>query len=244
MHKKIWIINIKVSRIKTMLIILAIIFIGYLFVFKDNSLNVFNNTSNEYIVIDPGHGGIDVGTSKNGILEKDINLDVGLKLQKYLKKKGFKSIITRDKDIAMDHLSKVNESRQRKDLNARTNIINNNGNMFVSLHVNYSPAGEKVRGVEIFYYPTSLESKKLAESIKESIDEKVYKDFLKIDWLKTKVLSQDFYILRETDVTGVLVEIGYITNSNDRALIQDEAYKQKMVEAITEGIKKYKDSIK
>jgi N-acetylmuramoyl-L-alanine amidase len=86
--------------------------------------NVFLDPKNGIIVIDPGHGGVDGGTTKEGIFEKDINLDISQKLKLLLVQKGYTVILTREKDISLEKLDNSQRSRHLRDLNARANIIN------------------------------------------------------------------------------------------------------------------------
>ena len=72
--------------------------------------NIFNYRGSDAIVIDPGHGGIDGGTNVGDLLEKNINLDIGLKLKKELKKEGYKVIMTREKDESLEKYSDINSS--------------------------------------------------------------------------------------------------------------------------------------
>lgn len=194
------------------------------------------------IVIDPGHGGIDGGTGdKSGLLEKDINLDVALKLKKELLVEGFNVIMTREKDESLEDFSSIDSSRYRKDLDARKTIINNsNPHVFVSIHVNSSNS-ESARGVQVYYYPDAIEGKILAENICSSVDRIVYDKYLQDSNLKAKYLSEDYFIIRETDFTGVLVEVGFISNIEDNKLLRDEEYKRKIAFAIKKGILEYLD---
>lgn len=202
---------------------------------------VFYQGTNKTIIIDPGHGGIDGGTSDSfGLLEKHINLEVSLKLRNRLRNKNFRVIMTRNQDVSLENKSHLNTSRYRKDLDARKKIINNsNGQIFVSMHVNADPISEKTRGVEIFYYPTSKEGEDLARAIADAINRIVYKQFLNEQHVKAKVIGEDYYVLRETKIPGVLIEMGYITNATDRKLLKNEKYKNKMAIAIENGIRKY-----
>lgn len=98
-----------------------------------------NNHNPADIVVDPGHGGIDGGAAKKGVLEKEINLNVSKKLKTYLEAKGYKVLLTRESDMSLDKFGAAGQSRHSRDLNARVNIINNSGTeIFLSIHMNYS----------------------------------------------------------------------------------------------------------
>lgn len=201
---------------------------------------VFKGSSEETVVIDPGHGGIDAGTSdKTGLLEKDINLDLGLRLKREFLFEEPKVLMTREKDESLENLSQRDGSRQIKDLDARKNIINeNNSTTFVSIHVNSSP-NSQTRGIKIYHYPGSTKGKMLADSICQFIDEHVYERYLKEDILKVEILAENFFILRETEMPGVLVEIGFITNPDENKLLKKRRYKRKVAHAIKKGIIEY-----
>ncbi len=237
---RIFVIKLKKMVLFFLLFILLIVGIKF-FVMKTKIFQTLGRKSGEVVVIDPGHGGIDGGTSdSDGLLEKDINLDVSLKLKKELDREGFNVIMTRDKDESLEKYSNIKASRYRKDLNARKTIVNeNNPKAFISIHVNSSKRSS-ARGIQVYYFPTSDESKKLAEIICQSIDEVVYEDYLKENDLKAQAIPENFFILRETEASGVLVEIGFITNPEDNKLIKSNKYKKKIALAITEGIKKYR----
>ncbi|QXM05588.1 N-acetylmuramoyl-L-alanine amidase family protein [Crassaminicella indica] len=217
--------------------ILALLIIGG---WKEKSLQtVFGYSLSKKVVIDPGHGGIDGGTGEYfGFLEKNINLNVALKLKKYLTDEKFDVIMTREKDISLEEKSPIKASRYLRDLDARKRIINN-GDISVSIHVDANPDSIKTRGVKIYYYPNSIEGKKLAQSICNSINNIVYKRFLNTNRIKAVIAPEDFYVLRETQISCVLIEIGFITNPEDRKLLKSEKYKAKMAKAICDGIIQY-----
>lgn len=242
--KKIRIIELKKTKIIlfTTILILTIITINNQKNKKNESLTFSsNNFSNKIIVIDAGHGGIDGGTSDSkGNLEKDINLSVALKLKKYLEDNGSFVIMTRSEDVSLEDKSILKASRYLRDLDARKSIINSNDSIkvFVSIHVNSSPSN-KPRGIEIYHYPTSGESKYIAQIMKEKIDKVVYNDYLRYKDLRCKIISKDFFILRETHKPGVLVEIGYISNAIDNKLLKNESYQNVIANAIGKCLIQY-----
>lgn len=228
---------------KKLILLLGIVLLILIFrvFFRDTRVfNIFSRQWGKTIVVDPGHGGIDGGTSdKTGLLEKDINLEVGLKLKKELLVEGFKVIMTREKDQSLEDLSRIDGSRYRKDLDARKCIINENNSItYVSIHVNASTSS-RARGIKIYYYPGSKDGQILADNIKRSVDEHVYEKYLREDTLKAETLAEDYFILRETDTCGVLVEIGFITNPDENKLLQNEKYQRKVAYAIKKGITEY-----
>ncbi|MCF6464379.1 N-acetylmuramoyl-L-alanine amidase family protein [Clostridium sp. Cult2] len=237
---KIYVIKLNRKILYSMIFIFLII-IGLVVLKNSKASKIFNyRRAKQTIVIDPGHGGIDGGTGdRKDILEKDINLDIGIKLKKELLVEGFNVIMTREKDESLEDLSDINSSRYRRDLNARQTIINDNEPLvFISIHVN-SSKNSSARGVKIYHFPDSEEGKKLADSIAKSVDLHIYERLLKDNSLISEVLTENFYILRETKYTGVLVEAGFITNIEDNRLLKDEKYKEKLAFAIKKGILEY-----
>ncbi|MBZ2175468.1 N-acetylmuramoyl-L-alanine amidase [Schnuerera sp. xch1] len=241
MKNKFRIYTIKLNRRLLLLIGFMVIFLIAIFKLRDSQvLDIFNFSDKDIIVVDPGHGGIDGGAGKKSdILEKDINLGVSLKLKKELLVEGFHVIMTRENDESLEDLSSINSSRYRKDLDARRNIINNNKPLvFISIHCN-SSTRSSARGIKIYHYPNSVEGEELAKNISESIDRNFYYNYFRDDNLKCEILCEDFFILRETEYPGVLVEVGFITNPEERRLLQDDEYQQKLARAIKKGILSY-----
>lgn len=244
MNKKVNIYVIKLNMrfiIVFSMIFLLILSIVFFEGFK--IIDIFNlkNKITKTVVIDPGHGGIDGGANDTeGFLEKNMNLDIGLKLKTELEKDGYNVVMTREKDKSLEDLSSINASRYRRDLDARRCIIERaNPMVFVSLHVNSNIKSREARGIQIYYYPTSENGRKLAEIIGYSINENIYRDFLEIDSRKTEILPQDYFILRETTHTGVLIETGFMTNPKDKALFENDEYKKRLAFSIKEGIINY-----
>ena len=224
---------------RKVLILLAIIILSIVLISLFRNFEVFK-VMDDTIVIDPGHGGIDGGTgNKDDVLEKDINLEAGLKLRRVLEKEGFQVVMTREKDESLEQYSEIKGSRYARDLNARKTIINKSDPaLFVSIHVNSSKKPSS-RGVKVYHYPTSVEGQRLAECICQSVNDNVYRDFLREDSIKAETMGENYYILRETDSTGVLIEIGFITNPEDKELITSRRYQKEIALAIKEGIKDY-----
>lgn len=201
------------------------------------------------IVIDPGHGGIDGGTFQSGLLEKDINLDISLKVRKVLQHQNIKVILTRDKDISLEHKSSLNASRYKRDLDARKKIIDtSHASLFISIHTDSRPNNTEARGIGIFYYPTSGEGKELAQAIASSVNKMVYHHYLNTTDIKAEIAPGDYYILRETNIPGILIEVGFLTNPMDCKLLRREDYRNQVAWAIGDGIMNYlktkeKDSV-
>lgn len=191
------------------------------------------------VAIDAGHGGIDTGTHyAHKLLEKDLNLEIALKLQKALVGNGAKVIMTRETDISLDHQAKT-PYRHREDLNARVYIINKNtSDLFVSIHGNYVTNSPSTLGPIVFYYGKSEKSNLLASHIQDSLN--TLSAYRKVG-AKAKHTARrgDFVLLRETAPPGVLVETGFFSNAVDRTLLQKESHQEEMAQLIIQGIIQY-----
>lgn len=226
---------------KQLLIVLSIVILLLIIKLPNYKvLSIFNSINENTIVVDPGHGGIDGGAGKkNDIFEKDINLQVSAKLKKELIVEGFQVIMTREEDVSLENFSNIKGSRYRRDLDARKTIINNNKPLaFISIHCNSSKK-TSAKGIKVYYYPESIEGEKLAKSISQSIDENFYKAYMKEENLRTEILTEDFFILRETDYPGVLIEVGFLTNPEENKLLREDEYQRQIARAIKKGILKY-----
>jgi len=217
---------------------LTIIITSLFFIFLPrDSANVFVDPKNGVIIIDPGHGGIDGGTSKEGILEKDINLDISKKLMNLLVQKGYTVIMTRENDVSLDNPDTTGKNRHMRDLNARVNIINkSNAQLFVSIHVNCNDKKPSTDGSIVFYSDKFEQNKELAYSIQRALNNMIVNGKKRTihDPVKAK-----YYILKNSDIPGVLIETAFLSNAKERQLLLKESYREEIAEAIASGIEQY-----
>lgn len=180
------------------------------------------------------YGGIDKGTSNGNIVESEVNLNIAKKLKNYLDQKGYNIVLTRNKDIALDSLSSISGTRQQRDLNARTNIINkSNAKMFISVHVNSCPESPSTSGSIVFYNEKLPESKIIAQNIQKALNGITIPNFKRET---TGCAEENFYLLRNSNIPGVLVETAFVTNTKELSLLSNEAFKDKIAQAIASGI--------
>lgn len=178
------------------------------------------------IVLDAGHGGVDKGTSYNNIYEKDINLNIVLKLEKELINNGAKVLLIRDDDY--DLSSPNAKKRKRSDFDNRIKIINeSNSNMYISIHTNYLN-DQSYSGAQVFYYK---DNKILAEQIQMRLNTISYPRKIK--------QIPNIYMYEKLKIPGVLVEVGFISNRKERELLLNEEYQIKLANEITKGIIEY-----
>ncbi len=185
------------------------------------------------IVIDVGHGGFDSGkVGVNGELEKDINLQVALKLKETLEAKEMQVVMTREDDQGLYDADARNKKAQ--DLQRRCELINKeNPLMTVSIHQN-SYTSPQIKGAQVFYYTTSKESQTLAETVQKTLIEKVDPQ----NHRQAKA-NDSYYLLKKTESTIIIVECGFLSNPEEAQKLTDEAYQQQIAEAVCDGIFQY-----
>lgn len=185
------------------------------------------------IVVDAGHGGDDPG--KIGInkeKEKDINLKIARKLQKLLEKEGIKIVMTRTDEGGLYQQSSNN--KKVEDMRKRCEIITKAKPVFtVSIHQNSYPE-ESVKGAQVFYYGQSQEGKKLAEALQKAMVEQ-----LDPQNHRQAKANESYFLLKKTPSPTVIVECGFLSNSEEAALLATEEYQNKVAEAVKAGILEY-----
>ncbi len=176
-----------------------------------------HNNKKKYIIIDPGHGGTDCGATRNGIFEKDITLDISKRVVKLLKKKDYVVEMTRTSDQTVSLQDRVEISETF------------NPDIYVSIHVNSSNS-EAPHGIETHYYKDN--SLDLAKNLHAAMLNNVNAN-------DRGLFKSKFYVINHTTAPAVLVEIGFLSNPEERAQIVSEARKQATAKAIVEGINDY-----
>lgn len=187
------------------------------------------------IVIDPGHGGPDGGArGKDGTEEKGISLDVSEQLRDYLQQAGALVYLTReeDKDLAAEDTKGLSR-RKAEDIRKRLQFIHEKeADFFVTIHLNAIPSS-RWHGAQTFYYPKFDESEHLAKMVQAEIIrnlENTERSALAIDGI---------YLLKHAEVPGTLVEIGFLSNEQEREQLKKEDYQRQMAGSIYEGILRY-----
>jgi len=188
------------------------------------------------VVIDAGHGGADPGkVGINGALEKDINLEIAKKLKMFLEQEGVEVILTRDSDAGLYDENASNKKVQ--DMKRRVEIIEEaDPVMTVSIHQN-SYHEEYVHGAQTFYYANSEQSKILAEKIQMLLLDE-------LDGENTRMAKSNdsYYLLKKTSSPIVIVECGFLSNSEEAQKLESDLYQEKLAWAIHLGIMQYINS--
>lgn len=178
------------------------------------SVSSASGASRIVVCLDPGHGGSDSGAVGNGLLEKDLNLDIALKARPLIEAAGFTVLMTRQSDVYVSL-----EERCRIANEARATI-------FVSIHNNAFTSTSE--GTETFCYYDSIEGRRLASSIHREV-------VSRIDRVDRGVKEAGFYVLNNTDMPAALLEGAFITNVGDAECLADPKFRRKIAEGVAAG---------
>lgn len=217
------------------------------------------------IVLDPGHGGSDTGTTVGGLFEKDLTLDISTRLREKLEQDGFEVQMTRTGDVVLN-------LRERSDL---ANMLK--ADLFVSVHINYLPGGRKTRGVET-YFVGSTEDPELLELARRENAHSGY-DMASNNQLLQKLFSDarqhnsqafagrvqqtlfsslkrdnpelvdrgvkqaPFVVLVGTTMPAILAEVACLSNPQDIELLARPLYRESIATALARGIRRYADDV-
>ncbi|MGE5559344.1 MAG: N-acetylmuramoyl-L-alanine amidase [Bacillota bacterium] len=185
-----------------------------------------SSITGKLIVVDPGHGGTDPGTTEGilGLREKDINLEVALKLAGFLRKAGARVEMTRTDD---SYIKNYDRAYLANDLGA---------DLFVSVHTNSmgsNPRHSDHKGVLVVYCSGKPECKRLAQLVQEEM----------VSWMERpdkKFIVEDLFVVtRETKMPSVIAEIGFLSNREDEALLFTAEYRTRAAEALYRGILRF-----
>ena len=217
---------------KIELAVLLLVLAGLIMLSKNLQKRVSSGNvtaQNKVIVLDSGHGGDDPGKiGVNQAKEKDVNLKIAKKIKKRLKKKGWRVVMTREKDIMLGDPEAGN--RKIHDMKARVELINKTiPQAAVSIHQN-SYQDEQIHGAQVFYYSHSEEGKRMAEVMQKAL--------LKVDADNTRQAKANdtYYLLKRTEVPTIIIECGILSNPEEAAKLIDSEYQKNMADAIVEGI--------
>lgn len=182
------------------------------------------------IYVDPGHGGRDPGAIHESIYEKNITLLISLKLSKSLEKLGATVLLTRNGDY---DLSSVNtNNKKRNDLYKRSKLINESlCDMYISIHLN-ALSSSRWRGLQIFYDTINTENKGIAYSMTEYLKNN-------LSHVRDPKNENGYYLHHRVTRPGILAEVGFITNPDDRYLLKKDDYQEKIASLLSKAILNY-----
>jgi N-acetylmuramoyl-L-alanine amidase len=212
------------------------------------------------IVVDPGHGGADPGASSGDLREKDLTLDIALRLRAALTAGGFEVVMTRGTDETMSLQQRVRKANEAR------------GDLFLSIHVNSIPAPDR-RGVETYVAGTTSdprvaelsgaensgsgysladfrtllegvlldvrhrESRRLGEAVQNTMFAELRRSNRELE--DRGVKQAPFVVLIGAEMPGVLAEVSCLSNPDDIALLRDATYRQTIAEALTTGVRAF-----
>ncbi|MBE6153666.1 MAG: N-acetylmuramoyl-L-alanine amidase CwlD [Firmicutes bacterium] len=165
------------------------------------------------------------------IYEAPINLEISEKLVDKLEKLGAIVYITRTGDYDISNPNAWN--KKHSDLQNRVNLIENSkADLYLSIHLN-ADSSNKWSGAQVFYDDVNEKNKLLAEKLQDSFKKNLNSK------RKVKEISTYYMYRRIKSVPGVLVEVGFITNSNERYLLRQNTYQNKVCDSIIQGVLNY-----
>jgi N-acetylmuramoyl-L-alanine amidase len=214
---------------------LALYLLGILFLLPLLFPNLLQTTltggrvQRDTILIDPGHGGVDGGTQDaQGHLEKNINLSIAVKIRDQLRQSGVNAVMTRVDDRELAPFESGRGGRHRRDLQARVEQAKITKALFlVSIHCDWS-TDPKRRGMVAFYYHRDQVGKNLALILQEELNN--------IQAPPKKAAPGKYYLIEQPGVTGVIIEVGFLSHPEEAALLQQADYQEKIALAVTRGI--------
>ena len=185
------------------------------------------------VIVDAGHGGKDPGkVSADGVLEKDLNLQIALKLEQHLEKEGIRVVMTRREDVML--CEEDSDNRKVQDMENRRDIIEKSGaSCVISIHQNSYPE-PSVSGPQVFYYENSRKGRELAEILQETL-------ILRLQPDKTREArgNASYYMLKKISIPTVIVECGFLTCPQEAQKLGEESYQEQIAAAVCEGVVRY-----
>ena len=205
--------------------------------YKTEDMSAVINNTLPTVIIDAGHGGEDGGAvSKDGLFEKDVNLSIAIKLDKLLRECGVQTVLTRSEDILLyDKNSDYQGHKKEQDLAARRAIAEEYENaVFVSIHMN-SFTQSKYSGLQVYYSQSNVDSARLANIIQTLTHDTLQPNNTR----KTKAADSGIYLLYHLRCPAVLVECGFLSNTEEASLLANDEYRDKLALMLCSSITRY-----
>lgn len=202
---------------------------------EDDSWESWNlPLTGKVIILDAGHGGMDGGASVQDVMEKEIALSVTLKVRDYLQEQGALVLLTREKDVDLAlQDTKGIRKRKQEDLRNRVQMINDSeADLFLTIHLNSFPSASS-KGAQTFYTNRFEENEQVAKFIQTEIIRNL--ENTKRD---AKTINH-VYLMNYAKKPGALVEIGFLSNNEEREKLMSDKYQEKIASSIYMGILRY-----
>lgn len=199
-----------------------------------NSGSVINRRT---IILDAGHGGFDGGAvAPDGTIEKDINLNIALNLEKILRFYGYDVIMTRSEDVSTDSTDSQKISyRKKSDLKNRLALMDKYPTaVYLSIHLNKFTT-TAASGAQVFYSKNFDEAKTMAYCVQNSITSLLQPT-------NTRVIKQgtsSTYLLHKASIPAIIVECGFLSNNAELKKLKNAEYQAQMAFCICSGITDY-----
>lgn len=207
------------------------LFLGFaLILWQGKAVNVSKNiiltdSTDTVLIIDPGHGGEDGGAvSPDGTPEAGINLSIALQMEEIARLLGRDVVLTRDTDISLHgETAKTIAEKKREDLQNRVAFCNKiDQGVLISIHQNSLPEFPSTRGAQVFY-GSGEGSEALAEGMQERLNETIN------ERAKTcRPTGDGVYLLEHTECPSILVECGFLSNSDELTQLKSPSYQTKL----------------
>lgn len=223
--------NNRLVAVVVVIILGMVSFIGVNIGLADEAMSINNGTKT--ILIDAGHGGMDGGTSsKNGTVEKDINLSIAKKLKVSLEKAGYKVVMTREEDSGLYSNNVTIRQRYIEDLKKRCDLKkSSNCDILISIHLNYFTQS-KYYGAQV-WYSNYKESATLANLIQTNLRVELDPSNKRVQ----KPAKNAYKLLREHDVMpSVIVECGFLSNDEEEKKLKNDEYQRKIANSLSKSV--------
>lgn len=220
-------------------VILAVVLVFSLGIVREKiskTSETFLPTEGKTVIIDAGHGAPDGGAvGDTGVLEKDLNLSVAKILQKFFESNGTNVLLTRSDDNGIYDVSGSIKNKKVSDIKNREEFINSSdADLFVSIHMNKFP--QKIySGPQVFYSANNEQSELLAKCIQTSMISALNPENKR----EIKKADGSIYLLKKVHLPAVLVECGFLSNSNEEKMLIDKKYQRQLAWSIYCGIIEY-----
>lgn len=231
-------LRMKIENKKIVTVIMAFLLLGSMVVVAKETAKLvaseqLSQDRDRVVVIDAGHGAEDGGkVGINGVLEKEINLKIALKVEALLKQQDVTVIMTRTDDEG--EYPKTGSNRKQRDMKKRVERINEERPVLaVSIHQNSFP-DQSVSGAQTFFFQGSQKGQMAAELLQAQLIQTLQPK-------KERVAkgNDSYYLLKYSQFPIVIVECGFLTNQEEAGLLCKEEYQQQIAWAIHLGILQY-----
>lgn len=223
----------KIIYLSVIVFILAGVSVSDTPIYADNEAEIKEWLPQPLVIIDAGHGGLDGGAESHGIKEKDINLKVAQKLYLILQSKNMTAVLNRTGDYALSDENRWHhvKSRHLRDLSQRSALSKQLDHaIFVSIHCNASPSPQ-AHGPLVIHQKTG-ESYLLASIMQNRLNDLFHTN-------KKPVGASSFYLLKYVNKPSVIVELGFISNWQDRQILNDQLQQTELAQALASAISHY-----